>query len=60
LLELKVSEIKLGEKNETHFVANEIFPKGWQPNRNLSADCLENVSASKTPDPIVLHGLLQG
>jgi hypothetical protein len=32
---------------------------GWQPNRHLWVDCLENVGSSRSHSPIGLHGLLQ-
>jgi hypothetical protein len=34
--------------------------KAWQPHRHLWADCLENVRASTSHNPVGLHGLLQG
>jgi hypothetical protein len=33
--------------------------KAWQPFRHLWADCLENVGASTSHNPMGLHGLLQ-
>jgi uncharacterized membrane-anchored protein len=33
---------------------------GWWPHRHLWADCLENVGASTSHNPMGLHGLLQG
>jgi hypothetical protein len=32
---------------------------GWQPHRHLWADCLENVGASTSHNPMGLHGLLR-
>jgi hypothetical protein len=32
----------------------------WQPQRRLLADCLENVGASTSNNPVGLHGLLRG
>jgi hypothetical protein len=34
--------------------------KASQPHRQLWADCLENVGASTSHNPMGLHGLLQG
>jgi hypothetical protein len=35
--------------------------KGWPARKaDLTADCLENVGASTSHNPIGLHGLLQG
>jgi hypothetical protein len=31
---------------------------GWQPHRHLWADCIENVGASTSHNPMDLHGLL--
>jgi hypothetical protein len=33
---------------------------GWQPYRNLWADCLDNVGSLTSHNPIGLHGLLRG
>jgi hypothetical protein len=33
---------------------------GIQPHRHLWANCLENVTASTSHNPMGLHGLLQG
>jgi hypothetical protein len=33
---------------------------GWQPHCQLWADCLENVGASTSHNPMDVHGLLQG
>jgi hypothetical protein len=34
--------------------------QGWQPHRNLWADCLEKVGALTSHNPMGLHGLLHG
>jgi hypothetical protein len=33
--------------------------QGWKPHRRLWADCVENVGASTSHNPMDLHGLLQ-
>jgi hypothetical protein len=55
-----VSTQPLTEMNTWNLPGGKGRPARWQPHRRLWADCLENVGASTSHNPMGFHGLLQG
>jgi hypothetical protein len=52
---IEIQNIKSGGGGVTHTY----LTKGYRPHRHLWVDCLENVGASTSHNPMGLHDLLQ-
>jgi hypothetical protein len=59
-LELTQPLTEMSTKNLPGDKGRQAGAQGRQPHRHLRADYLENVEASKSLNPMRLHGLLRG